>query len=92
MLLAKLVDKMNAALVIEEPLETIRIMPAPSIELRLAVDFSSESFEVPILSNAVVASSRSLSPDCATPVTFNLLLTCRLTATQTISVRKLLKP
>ena len=83
---------MNAALIIEEPVETIRIMPAPQSELRLEIDFSIDNFEVPIGSKPIAGRRRSPDPDCSTPVSLNLILTSRLTATETLCVRKILKP
>ena len=92
MLLSKLPMRMNAAQLFEEPLETIRIMPVPPTEVRLEIDFSIENFEVPI-SRSVIAEPRpSPDPDSATPVSFSVLVTSRLTASETLCVRKTLKP
>jgi hypothetical protein len=83
---------MNAALRIEEPVEMIRVLPAPPMELKIESAFSVETFEVPIRCNSAAESRRSPDPDGATPIFSDVIVTSRLTATETLCVRKMLKP
>ncbi len=83
---------MNLALVIEEPVEMIRVMPSPPTESRLDTTFEDENFEVSMCAGHIAGPKRSADPNSATKVCCDLLLTSRLTATETLSVRKILSP
>ena len=79
---------MNPAALIKSPLMKIRVVPTPEIERRLEITFESESFELPMLRAPIPAKdfwpARTL-PRVGPSV---LLLTSKLTVTDTICVSK----
>ncbi len=76
---------MNAILAIQEPVELIRV--APETERRMNVDFHSSRFEVPMRLADPMATSHRTAATCANGDE-NLLITSRLTSTDTISVSR----
>jgi hypothetical protein len=82
---------MNAALRIEEPVEMIRVMPAPRLTLKIECSFSVESFEVPIGFNPAVQPRQSANPEAARLFS-DVVVTSRITASDTLCVKKTLRP
>jgi hypothetical protein len=83
----KRTKQMNAALRVE-PVETSRLMPVITLEAAFATD----SFEVPIQPGQIQSAQRPPESNSSTSAAFNLLVTSRLTATETLCVRKTLIP
>ena len=83
---------MNVSLIKEKAAKTVRVLPALQIELRLEATFAAESFEVAIRHGRVSNAEPSPELNCVTSPMFDLLLTSKLTATESLTVSKSLKP